>query len=135
MSGLRRHGIPRGGAAGQAGPPNFPAGLQAVPGQGEGWNPLEKTNEMAARALGLRPFWLKVKGPIPDLEGIFTAMKNERAEGLLVLDVPIPTVTPLARCWGRPCTFSLEDSPRVIRSIRSCYPGTKAWRGSSAQAF
>ncbi len=35
----------------------------------EGWNPLEKANDRAARALGLRPQWLKVKGPIPDLEG------------------------------------------------------------------
>ena len=42
--------------------------------------------------LGLRPQWLKVKGPIPDLEGAFTAMRNERAEALLVLDVPIPII-------------------------------------------
>ncbi|HET6943390.1 MAG TPA: ABC transporter substrate-binding protein [Sphingomicrobium sp.] len=58
----------------------------------EGWNPLEKTNDTAARALGLRPQWLKIKGPIPDLEGAFTAMRNERAEALLVLDVPIPII-------------------------------------------
>jgi putative ABC transport system substrate-binding protein len=58
----------------------------------EGWNPLEKANDTAARALGLRPQWLKVKGAIPDLEGAFTAMKNERAEALLVLDVPVPII-------------------------------------------
>jgi putative ABC transport system substrate-binding protein len=58
----------------------------------EGWNPLEKTNDTAARALSLRPQWLKIKGPIPDLEGAFTAMRNERAEALLVLDVPIPII-------------------------------------------
>jgi putative ABC transport system substrate-binding protein len=58
----------------------------------EGWNPLEKTNDTAARALGVRPQWLKIKGPIPDLEGAFTAMRNERAEALLVLDVPIPVI-------------------------------------------
>ena len=34
----------------------------------DGWNPLEKANDVAARALGLRSQWLKVKGPTPDLE-------------------------------------------------------------------
>lgn len=29
----------------------------------EGWNPLEKANDTAARALGLRPQWLKIKVP------------------------------------------------------------------------
>jgi putative ABC transport system substrate-binding protein len=55
----------------------------------DGWNPLEKANDTAARAMGLRPQWLKVKGPIPDFEEVFTAMKNERADALLVLDVPV----------------------------------------------
>ena len=58
----------------------------------DGWNPLEKANDEAARALGLRPQWLKVKGPTPDLEGAFTAMNHERAEALLVLDVPVPII-------------------------------------------
>jgi putative ABC transport system substrate-binding protein len=58
----------------------------------DGWNPLEKANDTAARALGLRPQWLKVKGPVPDLEGAFAAMKNERAEALLVLDAPVPII-------------------------------------------
>src|SRR5262249_61563262 len=58
----------------------------------DGWHPLEKVNDTAARALGLRPQWLKLKGPIPDLEGAFTAMNNERAEALLVLDAPVPII-------------------------------------------
>jgi putative tryptophan/tyrosine transport system substrate-binding protein len=58
----------------------------------DGWNPLEKANDVTARALGLRPQWLKVKGPTPDLEGAFTAMNHERAEALLVLDVPVPII-------------------------------------------
>jgi putative ABC transport system substrate-binding protein len=58
----------------------------------DGWNPLEKANDAAARAAGVRPQWLKVKGPSPDLEGAFTAMNDERAEVLLVLDVPIPII-------------------------------------------
>ena len=58
----------------------------------EGWNPLERANDAAARATGVQPQWLKVKGPNPDLEGAFTAMKSERAEVLLVLDVPVPII-------------------------------------------
>jgi len=58
----------------------------------DGWNPLEKANDGAARAAGLQPQWLKVKGPNPDLEGAFTAMNDERAEVLLVLDVPVPII-------------------------------------------
>src|SRR5436190_14746809 len=58
----------------------------------DGWNPLEKANDMAARSAGLQPQWLKVKGPAPDFDGAFTAMKNERAEVLLVLDVPVPII-------------------------------------------
>ena len=55
----------------------------------DGWNPLEKANDTAARALGLRTQWLKLKGPVPDLEGAFTAMKNESAEALMILEVPV----------------------------------------------
>jgi len=58
----------------------------------DGWNPLEKANDTAARAAGVQPQWLKVKGPDPDLQGAFTAMKNERAEVLLVLDAPVPII-------------------------------------------
>ena len=54
-----------------------------------GWNPLERANDKAARALGLQPQWLRVKGPAPDLQGAFTAMMNERAEALLILEVPV----------------------------------------------
>jgi putative tryptophan/tyrosine transport system substrate-binding protein len=57
-----------------------------------GWNPLEKANDTAAKAAGVRPQWVKVKGPNPDLEGAFTAMKDERSEALLVLDVPVPII-------------------------------------------
>jgi len=58
----------------------------------DGWNPLEKANDATARALGLRPQWLKVKGPTPDLEGAFKAMKDEGADALVVLDVPVPII-------------------------------------------
>jgi putative tryptophan/tyrosine transport system substrate-binding protein len=57
----------------------------------DGWNPLERANDAAARALGLRPQWLRVKGPAPDLDGAFAAMLNENAQALLVLEVPVTT--------------------------------------------
>ena len=55
----------------------------------DGWNPLERANDTAARALGLRLQWLRVKSPAPDFDGAFAAMLNERAEALLVLEVPV----------------------------------------------
>src|SRR5262249_24454946 len=58
----------------------------------DGWATVEKANDTAAQALGMRPQWLKIKGPVPDLDGAFTAMTNERAEALVVLDAPIPII-------------------------------------------
>jgi putative tryptophan/tyrosine transport system substrate-binding protein len=55
----------------------------------DGWNPLEKSNDTAARALGLEPYWVRMKGPMPDLEGAVTSMKSAGAEALLVLEVPV----------------------------------------------
>jgi putative ABC transport system substrate-binding protein len=50
---------------------------------------LERANDTAARASGLTPQWLRVKGPKPDLDAAFAAMRSERAEVLLVLEVPV----------------------------------------------
>lgn len=48
-----------------------------------------KATEAAARALGLQPQMIKVRGPAPDLEGAFSAMIKEGAEALVVLEVPV----------------------------------------------
>ena len=48
-----------------------------------------RPNDAAARALGLQPQMLKVKGPTPDLEGAFSAMMKEGAEALVILEVPV----------------------------------------------
>ncbi len=61
---------------------------QNIP-RADGWNPLERANDSAARALSLQPQWQRVKGSAPDLHGAFEAMVNERAEALLVLEVPV----------------------------------------------
>jgi putative ABC transport system substrate-binding protein len=57
--------------------------------QRDGWNPLEKSSDTSARALGLEPLWVRMKGPMPDLEGAITSMKRAATEALLVLEVPV----------------------------------------------
>ncbi len=53
-----------------------------------GWSPIERANGTAARALGLQPQLLKVKGVKPDLDGVFAAIRKEGATALLTLEVP-----------------------------------------------
>ena len=48
-----------------------------------------RPNDAAARALGMQPQMVKVKGPNPDLEGAFSAMMKEGAEAIVVLEVPV----------------------------------------------
>ena len=65
----------------------------AIPGaDASGLAPIERANVAAARALGLEPQVIKLKGPTPDLDGAFSAMKSEGAEAVLVLEVPITLV-------------------------------------------
>lgn len=60
-----------------------------IPGaDASGLAPIERANVAAARAAGLVPQVLKVRGPQPDLEGAFKAMASEGAEALVVLEVP-----------------------------------------------
>lgn len=54
-----------------------------------GWNTLERSNQMAAVALGLEPQWVRLKGPKPDLVAAFRAMKARGAQALQVLEVPV----------------------------------------------
>jgi putative ABC transport system substrate-binding protein len=58
----------------------------------DGWSTVERANDTAARALGIQSQWLKLKGPSPDLESAFTAMVNQRAQALVVLDTPVPII-------------------------------------------
>jgi putative ABC transport system substrate-binding protein len=60
-----------------------------IPGaDASGLAPIDRANVAAARAAGLAPQILKVAGPKPDLEGVFKAMADEKAEALIVLEVP-----------------------------------------------
>ena len=64
-----------------------------IPGaDASGLAPIERSNVAAARALGLEPQVIKVKGPTPDFDGAFAAMKSEGAEAVLVLEVPVTLV-------------------------------------------
>jgi putative tryptophan/tyrosine transport system substrate-binding protein len=47
-----------------------------------------RNHEEQARALGLQPQSLKIAGAAPDLEGVFEAMRRERAGAVLVLSQP-----------------------------------------------
>ena len=63
---------------------------QTIPGADErGLAPIDRANESAARALGLEPQIVKIKSAV-DLKSAIAAMVNERAEALLVLEVPVP---------------------------------------------
>jgi len=55
-----------------------------------GWNPYERSYDTAARALGLRPLMLRIKGPTPELEVAFEAMMKDKVQALRVMEVPVP---------------------------------------------
>src|SRR3984893_17899874 len=60
-----------------------------IPGaDASGLAPIERANVAAARAAGLTPQVLKLRGPKPDFDAAFKAMANEGAEALVVLEVP-----------------------------------------------
>jgi putative ABC transport system substrate-binding protein len=64
-----------------------------IPGaDASGLAPIERANVAAARAVGLTPQVVKVRGPTPDLDAAFKAMIAEKAEALIVLEVPAPIV-------------------------------------------
>lgn len=60
-----------------------------IPGaDASGLAPIERTNAAAARAAGLTPQVLKLRGPKPDFDAAFEAMASEGAEALVALEVP-----------------------------------------------
>ena len=60
-----------------------------IPGaDGSGLAPIDRTNAAAARAVGLTPQVLKLRGPKPDFDAAFKAMASEDAEALVALEVP-----------------------------------------------
>ncbi len=55
-----------------------------------GWAPIERSNVAAAAAMSITPQVLKVRGPAPDFAQAFNAMVSEKAEALVILEVPVP---------------------------------------------
>ncbi|MEO5580992.1 MAG: ABC transporter substrate binding protein [Gemmatimonadaceae bacterium] len=62
-----------------------------IPGaDSSGFAPIERSNIAAARAMKITPQVLKLRGPAPDFDAAFSAMAAEKAEVLVVLEVPVP---------------------------------------------
>ena len=61
-----------------------------IPGaDASGLAPIERANVAAARAAGLTPQVLKVRGPAPDLEAAIKAMVDSEVQALVILEVPV----------------------------------------------
>jgi putative ABC transport system substrate-binding protein len=61
-----------------------------IPGADDsGLAPIERANVAAARAAGLTPHVVKVRGPAPDLDAAFKTLASEQAEALVILEVPV----------------------------------------------
>ncbi len=62
-----------------------------IPGaDASGLAPIERANVAAAAALSITPQMLKLRGPTPAFEQAFNSMVSEKAEALVVLEVPVP---------------------------------------------
>ncbi len=60
-----------------------------IPGaDASGLAPIERANAAAARAADIIPQVLKVRGPTPDFDSAFKTMVEQKAEALVVLQVP-----------------------------------------------
>lgn len=60
-----------------------------IPGaDASGLAPIERANVAAARAADITPQVLKLRGPSPDFDSAFKAMTEQKAEALVVLQVP-----------------------------------------------
>lgn len=66
-----------------------------IPGaDASGFAPIERDNIAAAAAANISPQTLKLRGPTPDLAAAFDSIASEKADALVVMEVP---VTILAR--------------------------------------
>jgi putative ABC transport system substrate-binding protein len=97
-------------------------GEDGLPGaDGSGMVPLERDYFSAARALGLQPQLIRIKGPTPDLEEVLAAASRERADALILLEVPLAfrygkQIAEVATARRLPTLFpsSLSDSGATI---------------------
>ena len=65
-----------------------------IPGaDASGFAPLERDNIAAAAAMNIRHQTFKLRGPAPDLAGAFDSVVSEKADVLLVMEVPVTILT------------------------------------------
>ena len=65
-----------------------------IPGaDASGFAPLERDNIAVAAALNIRPQTLKLRGPTPDLAVALDSVVSEKADVLLVMEVPVTILT------------------------------------------
>ena len=61
-----------------------------IPGaDANGFAPLDRDNNAAAAAMNIRPQTLKLRGPTPDLAVALDSVVSERADALVVMEVPV----------------------------------------------
>jgi putative tryptophan/tyrosine transport system substrate-binding protein len=61
-----------------------------IPGaDASGFAPIERDNIAAAAAMNIRPQTLKLRGPAPDLVAAFDSIISEKAEAIVVMEVPV----------------------------------------------
>lgn len=108
-----------------------------IPGaDASGLAPIERAYVAAARAAGITPQVLKVRGPTPDFDTAFKAMVSERAEALVVLQVPAlflqrKRIAELAAANRLPTMFwgGASDSGGLVAygtSFTDTFPGVPA---------
>ena len=62
-----------------------------IPGaDSTGFVPIERSNIAAAATMKITPQVLKLRGPEPDFDAAFSAIAAQRAQALVVLEVPVP---------------------------------------------
>ncbi len=65
-----------------------------IPGaDASGFAPIERDNIAAAAIANVRPQTLKLRGPAPDLTEAFDAIVSEKAEVIVVMEVPVTILT------------------------------------------
>jgi putative tryptophan/tyrosine transport system substrate-binding protein len=82
-----------------------------IPGaDSTGFVPIERSNIAAATLMNIRPQVLKLQGPSPDFTAAFNTMAAQRAQALVVLEVPVPfgnrmQIAEMAAARGMPTMF------------------------------
>jgi len=93
-----------------------------LPGaDGSGMIPHERDYFSSASALGLKPQLVRIKGPTPDIEGALASAAKERADALILLEVPLAfrygkQIAELATARRLPTLFpsSMSDNGATI---------------------